>query len=59
MKKIVKRLQMKLSDRHAELLDEIVNTMGISKQEAINRAIEGLHMISKLQRKRERETLQA
>ena len=49
------RLQISLGSRHQQLLDEIINTLQITKTEAVKRAIEGYNKIAKMQRKAEVE----
>jgi len=51
---IPKRLQIVLSDRHRDLLEQSMILLGISKTEAINRAIEGLNKIAGMQVKQEK-----
>ena len=55
MAKTTNRLQIKLSDRHTELLQQAMDLLQITKAEAINRGIEGLNKIAKMQRKMETE----
>ena len=52
---IPKRLQIVLSDRHRALLQQGMNDLGISKAEAVNRAIEGFAKMAAMQRKNENE----
>jgi len=52
---VPKKLQIKLSDRHQELLGDIMDTLQITQREAVYRAIEGLHKIAIMQRKKEKE----
>ena len=54
-KKLPSRLQVTLSERHTELLQQVIDILQITKSEAINRAIEGLNKVAKMQRKTERE----
>jgi hypothetical protein len=54
-KKNPNRFQIILSDRHLELLQQSMDLLQISKSEAVNRAIEGLSKVAKMQRKVETE----
>lgn len=55
MEGMPEKLQMKLSERHRALLQESMDLLEITKKDAINRAIEGLHKIAMMQKKKENQ----
>lgn len=56
MPTIPAKLQITLGERHRGLVEETMDVLELPKKEVILRAIEGLHKIAIMQRKKEKET---